>query len=455
MLGALEAGHAAIRDIIGAIEDMAAAVGKQKIAVETRAIDAGSPPGDRGAGARAARRGDAREGQARELCAGRSRARRTARVDSRRRSGAARGRQTGIQGPEGNRVARRGPRPGTSSRRPGIRSGSRDLVGSRGPAAGPRVGRVHARRDPGPRLGDPGHDGRPTEDRAGRRGDLQALHAALQLPTVLRRRGQVPSRAGTARDRSWPPRGTQSGADDPERGGVPLHAARRLGHPGIERLIVHGQRMRRRARVDGRRRPHEAAGGRHRDGPHPRRRERPARRAVGHRRRRGPLRRHGLQGRRHQRGDHRAADGHQGLRNHHRDHAGSARPGACRPAPHSGPDGRDDRFAARVHLHARAAHRDDSDSGRQDPGRDRAGWQDHPQHHRSNRGEDRRRGRRTGQCGVDRRRVGAAGHRDHRGADRQPRAEQDLPRQGAANHRFRRVRGNPAGHRRACSTSPR
>jgi polyribonucleotide nucleotidyltransferase len=41
MLGALEAGHAAIRDIIGAIEDMAAAVGKQKIAVETHAIDAG------------------------------------------------------------------------------------------------------------------------------------------------------------------------------------------------------------------------------------------------------------------------------------------------------------------------------------------------------------------------------------------------------------------------------
>ena len=40
MLGALEAGHAAIRDIIDAIEKMAAAVGKPKIAVETRAIDA-------------------------------------------------------------------------------------------------------------------------------------------------------------------------------------------------------------------------------------------------------------------------------------------------------------------------------------------------------------------------------------------------------------------------------
>ena len=39
MLGALETGHAAIRDIIDAIEEMAAAVGKQKIAVESQAID--------------------------------------------------------------------------------------------------------------------------------------------------------------------------------------------------------------------------------------------------------------------------------------------------------------------------------------------------------------------------------------------------------------------------------
>ena len=39
MLGALEAGHAAIRDIIAAIEEMAAAVGKQKIAVESQAVD--------------------------------------------------------------------------------------------------------------------------------------------------------------------------------------------------------------------------------------------------------------------------------------------------------------------------------------------------------------------------------------------------------------------------------
>ena len=40
MLGALEAGHAAIRDVVAAIEEMAAAVGKPKTAVEPREIDA-------------------------------------------------------------------------------------------------------------------------------------------------------------------------------------------------------------------------------------------------------------------------------------------------------------------------------------------------------------------------------------------------------------------------------
>ncbi len=39
MLGALEAGHAAIRQIVAAIEDLAAAVGKQKTEVASRAID--------------------------------------------------------------------------------------------------------------------------------------------------------------------------------------------------------------------------------------------------------------------------------------------------------------------------------------------------------------------------------------------------------------------------------
>ena len=57
-----------------------------------------------------------------------------------------------------------------------------------------------------------------------------------------------------------------------------------------------------------------------------------------HRWRRRSLRRHGLQGRRHDRGHHRAADGHQGLRDHDRSDAEGARAGAPRPRPHSRQD---------------------------------------------------------------------------------------------------------------------
>ena len=71
------------------------------------------------------------------------------------------------------------------------------------------------------------------------------------------------------------------------------------------------------ALADGRRRADQGAGRRHRHGPHQggRRLHRPHR----HRRRRGPPRRHGLQGRRHGRGHHRPADGHQDHRRHVRD----------------------------------------------------------------------------------------------------------------------------------------
>ncbi len=98
----------------------------------------------------------------------------------------------------------------------------------------------------------------------------------------------------------------------------------------FERLVLDGDGVRLLARADGRRRSAEAPDRRHRDGPHPRRRA--LRGALRHPRRRGPSRRHGLQGRRHQRRRHLAADGHQDRRHHRGDHAGRARPGARRAA---------------------------------------------------------------------------------------------------------------------------
>ena len=59
---------------------------------------------------------------------------------------------------------------------------------SRRPAAHARLGRVHARRDPGARHRDARHGRRPAEGRDGRRRDVEALHAPLQLPAVLGRR---------------------------------------------------------------------------------------------------------------------------------------------------------------------------------------------------------------------------------------------------------------------------
>ena len=94
----------------------------------------------------------------------------------------------------------------------------------------------------------------------------------------------------------------------------------------FERLVLDGDGLRLVARADGRGRAAEAPDGRHRDGPHPRRRA--LRGALRHPRRRGPSRRHGLQGGRHQRGRHLAADGHQDRRDHRGDHARRARPGA-------------------------------------------------------------------------------------------------------------------------------
>ena len=75
--------------------------------------------------------------------------------------------------------------------------------------------------------------------------------------------------------------------------------------------------------------PLKASGRGHRHGPDPRRRA--LRGALRHPRRRGSSRRHGLQGRRHGRRHHLAADGHQDRRHHRGDHARRPRPGEGRP----------------------------------------------------------------------------------------------------------------------------
>ncbi len=119
-------------------------------------------------------------------------------------------------------------------------------------------------------------------------------------------------------------------ADD---GGVPLYDPRPVRHHRVQRLELDGDGVRRQPRADGRRRSAEAAGRRHRHGPDPRRQG--LRGDQRHPRRRGPSRRHGLQGRRHQRRRHRAADGHQGRRHHRGDHEAPPSPRRRTAAPTS------------------------------------------------------------------------------------------------------------------------
>jgi hypothetical protein len=79
------------------------------------------------------------------------------------------------------------------------------------PAAHPRLGALHARRDPGAGLGHPRHlrDAQIIEEYEGE--SRAEVPAPLQLPAVLRRRGEVPALPRPARDR--PRRAGAPGAD--------------------------------------------------------------------------------------------------------------------------------------------------------------------------------------------------------------------------------------------------
>ena len=72
--------------------------------------------------------------------------------------------------------------------------------------ARPRLRRLHARRDAGARQLHARHRRRSAEDRARHRRALQALHAPLQLPAVLGWRDRTAARTGPPRDRPRRPR---------------------------------------------------------------------------------------------------------------------------------------------------------------------------------------------------------------------------------------------------------
>ncbi len=139
-------------------------------------------------------------------------------------------------------------------RRPRSRRGARDRHPGGAAAPHPRLGAVHPRRDPGARLGHPRHPARRPDHRGVRRRDAAEVPAALQLPALLRRRGQVLARRLAARDRPRQPRSPRPAADAAGGGQVPLHRARGLRHPRVQRLVVDGHGVRRLAGAVRRRR---------------------------------------------------------------------------------------------------------------------------------------------------------------------------------------------------------
>ena len=126
-------------------------------------------------------------------------------------------------------------------------------VRGRRAAPRPRLGAVHPRRDPGVRGGDARHRrGRAVHRRAGRH--LQGeLPAALQFPALLGRRDRPDRVARAARDRPRQARLARHPSDAAAAPRIPLHHPRGVGDHRIERLVVDGDRVRRLARVDGRR----------------------------------------------------------------------------------------------------------------------------------------------------------------------------------------------------------
>ena len=158
----------------------------------------------------------------------------------------------------------------------------------------------------------------------------------------------------------------------------------------FERLVLDGDGLRHLAGADGRGRSARQAGCRHRHGPDQGRGA--LRGALRHPRRRGSSRRHGLQGCRHGRRHHRAADGHQDPGHHRRDHEGGARPGQGRPPAHPRRDGQGAFGRPRRARRVRAAHRGHAHPDRQDPRRHRLGRQGDPRDRREDRRQDQHRG---------------------------------------------------------------
>ena len=130
------------------------------------------------------------------------------------------------------------------ARRTRRRGDPADHVRGVGRAAHARLRALHPRPDPGADARDAGHgQGGAAHRRPVARHD-EALHPPLQLPAVLGRRDRVHAGPEAPRHRPRRARRARTAAGDPRRRDVPVHDARRLRDPRVERQLVDGVGLR-------------------------------------------------------------------------------------------------------------------------------------------------------------------------------------------------------------------
>ena len=163
-----------------------------------------------------------------------------------------------VRGQEGR--PRRDPRGGHPSRRAPHRRDPAHLGRGRRAAAHARLRALHPRPDPGAlRRHDRFWPGS-AENRRARPRELQAVHAPVQLPAVLGRRGASAALTRPSRDRSRRARRAGGAQRDARGGEVPLRGAHRHRDPLEQRLDVDGIGVRLVPRAHGRRRSAGGAG---------------------------------------------------------------------------------------------------------------------------------------------------------------------------------------------------
>ena len=302
ILDALDIAHDAIKKLCAAQVELQKKAGKPKQEIEVAKADEAPDRQDRQVARQEAGRGHERHGQARAPVG-----------DQGRRGGSARevlrqGRRGRLRREAPGRAARvrrareehhppAHRRPQEAPGRPLRARDPRDHGRRQAAAAHARLRAVHARPDAGAERRRARHHARGDAPGQPRSRDVQALLPPLQLPALLRGRGRLHARPQAPRHRPRRARRARAGPDDPGPGDVPVHDPRRVGHPGVQRLVLDGLGLRLQPLPDGRRRAAQAAGRRHRHGPDQGGRR--LRHPLRHRRRRGSPRRHGLQGRGH------------------------------------------------------------------------------------------------------------------------------------------------------------